>query len=266
MVADLGGHRLPGCQRDVRRVGDDHIHRAVELLKATVDVGLVQDHTGALEVAPGPHARLGRLLHRVHDGAGVLGGDRAGDGSGSRAQVDDERILLAREAFQHPADHHLGLRPGHEDARTDDQFAIPEGRRTGQVLQRLAGRAPRHQLVVRRPLRLADLGHPEPGPAGPAHVGEQFGRVVLGRGDTGLRQPPGATGNNLARRGHRAVVGTVGEAVVGTVGEAVVGTVGEAVVGGHRVVSAVARRSARSASVSAWITGAMSPVMKWSRL
>jgi hypothetical protein len=106
------------------------------------------------------------------------------DGTRDRArpgtQVDDQRPVRNCEAFQHPADHHLGLRPRDEHARADGQLPVPECRRTREVLQRLAGRAALHQLGVRRLLLGGDVQQREPAPGGAAHMREQLGRVVPG--------------------------------------------------------------------------------------
>ena len=228
--------RLPGSQRDVRRVGDDRVHLAVQFAAGNRRCPLRAGST------PVP-ARLRRAqAHASGDFStacttlpGTLGRDRTGDRARPGAQVHDERRLDAGEPFEDPADHHLGLRAGHEHPRPDGQLAVPEGRRTGEVLQRLAGRPPRHQFssyaAPARPSVTSACRRLDP-----SDVGEQLGGVVVGRGDPGL-----APAGRSPRRSRPLSVAPAESTVLR---------------GGPP----------RSASVSAWITGARSPSRTWSRL
>ncbi len=76
------------------------------------------------------------MFDRRDAGAGVLVRDGQRERSRARAEVDDHRLGEAVELLQHPAGQQLGLRPRHEDARTDGELELTERRAPGQVLQR----------------------------------------------------------------------------------------------------------------------------------
>ena len=91
-----------------------------------------------------------------------------------------------------PAGEQLGLGSRDEHPGTDQQVDVAEVGDSGQVLQRLARRAARHQLVV----PLGDGGRDlvderQPRPLDAEDVGQQHLRVVVRRVDTGLAQPAG---------------------------------------------------------------------------
>ena len=74
-----------------------------------------------------------------------------------------------------PAGQQLGLGTGHEDARPDEQLDVPEAGGAGQVLERLARRAARHQRVVLLGLvgRRYVVDERQPGAVDAEDVGEQ---------------------------------------------------------------------------------------------
>jgi hypothetical protein len=179
VVANLGRDGFPGGQRDVRRVGDHRVDLPVELGQAAVDVALVQRRARAGEVAAGPHAGLRGQLDSVDRAVRALGRDGSGDGARAAAQVHDQRRLDVLQAVEHPADQDLGLRARDEHTGPDDQFAVAESGRTGQVLEGFALGATIHQYVVLRELSIREVHQAQLQPRGARHEGEQLGGVVL---------------------------------------------------------------------------------------
>ena len=59
MVAGLGGDRLPGLERDVRRVADDHVDGAGQVVEGVGQVAQAQVDAGAGQVARRPSACAG---------------------------------------------------------------------------------------------------------------------------------------------------------------------------------------------------------------
>ena len=118
--------------------------------KAVQRVALVQVDPGPLDVLAGPGQGVLGQLHGVHPGARHLLGQGERDGAGAGAQVDDQRLDDVHGAYRvyRPADHRLGLRPGHEDARPDLEFQVAEEGAPGDVLERLAGLAAGDGLPV----------------------------------------------------------------------------------------------------------------------
>ncbi len=236
MVARLGGDRLPGLQRDVRRVADHHVDAAVELGERRGEVAPPQLDTGAGEVALGPGVRRGVDLDGVHGGVRSLVGDRPRDRAGAGAEVDDHGCVELAGPVDRPAGEQLGLGAGHEDARADRELDVPEVGRPGEVLQRLAGRPAGDQGVV--PFGRVSghvVDHRQPRPLGAEHVGQQLGGVVLGAGDAGPPQPVSGPGQQ-----HPAV--------------------------GHAQASMAPSRAAMSASRHESSTGWRAPSSTWSRL
>ena len=236
VVARLGGHRLPGLQRDVRRVADDHVDPPVELGKCRGQVALAQLDPGAGEVALGPGVRGGVDLDRVHRGVRSLVRDRPGDGAGAGAEVDDHGGSELAGPVDRPAGEELGLRARHEDPRADSELDVAEVGRAGEVLERLAGGAACDQFVV--PLGRVSghvVDHRQPRPLGAEHVGQQLGGVVLGARDAGETQPVGGPGER------RPAVG-------------------------HAQASIASSRAAMSASRHESSTGCRAPSSTWSRL
>jgi hypothetical protein len=86
------------------RVGEDHVHRRVEVAEGVGGVAGPQVDAGAGQVAPRVRERLLGQLHRVHPRPRRLVGDRLGDGPGPGAQVDEHRLLDAgRTLLDQPA-------------------------------------------------------------------------------------------------------------------------------------------------------------------
>ena len=79
-----------------------------------------------------------------------LVGHRPGDRAGAGAEVDDHRARQAARLLDRPAGQQLGLGARHEDARARRRARRGGTGGAGQVLQRLPGRPPGDQGVVRR--------------------------------------------------------------------------------------------------------------------
>ncbi len=137
-----------------------------------------------------------------------------------------------------PAGEQLGLRARHEDARADRELDVAEGRRAGQVLQRLAGGAPGDQGVVRLERRRRRPRRPARSRRGWCRA---RGRAARRRRAPGWRHPasaqPARVAPTSAGRRH-----------------------------GDDHCSSAASRAARSASTQESSTGWRSPSSTWSRL
>ena len=192
VVAGLDRDRLPGLERDVRRVADHDVdgRRPGRRRPWPCRPGAGRRRCRPGCARPSAWARLVEL-HGVHPGAGHLVGHRAGDRAGAGAEVDDDRraVQAAQRALDRPAGQQLGLRPRHEDAGPDGQLDVAEGGGAGEVLQRLAGRPPRDQRVVRSARRATRVDEDEP-----AEVAlEARGPAARRRRAPGWRpRPPGA--------------------------------------------------------------------------
>ena len=132
-----------------------------------------------------------------------------------------------------PARQQLGLGPGHEDARPDDELDVPEPGASGQVLERLAARPAGHQCLEGPSGLGVDLvDEHEPGPVDAEDVGQQDLRVGERARDAGV----GQAAYGVRRPGHGATW------------------------------AAASRRVARSASMQESRTGWRSPSSTASRL
>ena len=206
VVARLGGHRLPGLERDVRRVADHHVDgarrgrrtrsarsprrrstpvparlRSAQACAARVELDGVHGRRAAPRRRPPWRSRPSRCTRSTTTGA-----------SSPRACLD------------RPAGEQLGLGPRHEDAGPDRQLDVPEVGGAGEVLERLAGGPAGDQRVVR-------VAPPAAAPRRPAaaatrvgaeHVREQLGGVVVGTGDAGRAQPVGGLGQQRPAARH----------------------------------------------------------------
>ena len=197
MVAGLGRHRLPGVERDVRRVADDHVDLPSRSSKAVGHVAEAQVDPGAGQVAGRPaRARPRRARRRA---PGRAAPRRPPPSAIAPEPVQRSTTTGARPAaprvpsIAQPASSSVSGR-GTNTPGPDLELDVAEGGRAGQVLQRLAGGPPRDQRVVRldagarRRRRRRSGSRPS---AVPEHVGQQLGGVALGRGDPGLAQPLG---------------------------------------------------------------------------
>ena len=237
VVARLDRHGLPGLQRDVRRVADDHVDGAEQVLERVRHVAVAQVDAGPGEVAPGPREGGGVQLHGMDLGARDLVDHGPGDRPGAGAQVDDPAGPLpvpdGQRGLDRPAGEQLGLGARDEDAGADGQLDVAERGGAGQVLERLTRGPAREQGVVRRDLALPHLADHRQAPARDAeHVGQQDRGVVGGTVDPGRVQSRGGRPEQLPRP--------------------------------HR--SSASRRAAVSASMQDSSTGPMSPSSTWSRL
>ena len=236
VVACLRRHRLPGLQRDVRRVAHHHVHGAQQVVEGGEGVAQSQVDVATGEVALGVGVRLRAQLHRVHLRVRDLVPDRRGDRTRARAQVHDHRRLQARGPLHGPPGEQFGLRPRHEHTGPHGQLDVAEGGGAGEVLQGLAGRAARHESGVRRGGLLGHLvDERQRAAGGPQDVGQEHGGVGRGAGHPGLVQGPRGVGDQLPA-------------------------------GGHAQSSRAARRAAMSASTHEDSTGSRAPSSTWSRL
>ena len=219
---------------DVRRVAHDGVDGPVEPGQGRAQVAEHEVDAVGREVALGPRVRELRELHGVDLAAGVLVGDRRGNGSRSGAEVDDDgppgALALPRlrwpEALREPVEHELHdalrLRPWDEDSRPDGEREMPEVRDPGQVLEGNAACALGHEVPEGLP---EPLGHrsardgegPQPAEAaaeqvlgellgvGPgarhAGLGEQCRGGAQGRAEVGA----GALGHGRDRTRARAL-------------------------------------------------------------
>ena len=116
------------------------------------------------------------IINRVHGGIGPLGGDGESDASAARTHVDHHRRLEPPDQLECRLDQDLGLGPGDEHVRRDQELVAPEGLCARDVLQRTAGGPLFHERE--EPLRVG-LGHgvgaaSDDGRAVPAeHVAQQ---------------------------------------------------------------------------------------------
>ena len=199
VVTGLDGHRLPGLERDVRRVADDDVDRAGQVVERGAQVSEPQVDAGAGEVDR--RVAVGAVVHldRVHPRGGHLVGDGLGDGARAGAEVDDHWLVERTRLLDRPAGEQLGLGSRHEDARSHDQLDVAEVGLAGQVLQRLARGPPGDQGVVRLGLLVADVvDEHEPAAVGAEHVGQQGLGVGLRAGDAGLGQTAYGLGQQVA--------------------------------------------------------------------
>ena len=194
MVAGLGGDRLPGLERDVRRVADHDVDGAVEVVEGVGHVAVPQVDAGAGQVAGGPaRARRRRARRRAPRRPAPRSATRQRDRPGAGARGRRRPAPGRRPRRPAPA-----RPPSRRAARSPGAARTPRARprsstwrnaaRAGQVLQRLAGGAARDQRVVRLGLRRRSTASTsaQPGRVGAEHVREQLGGVVLRAGHAGL--------------------------------------------------------------------------------
>ncbi len=93
---------------------------------------------------------------------GHLGRHRERDRAAAGAEVDRDRRrgCRGRERVDRELRDDLGLGPRHEDTWADPQLEVPERRRAGDVLQRLARRAPGDEPVELRAAAAASSASP----------------------------------------------------------------------------------------------------------
>ena len=140
-VANLGLETLDLGLRDVRRIRDDEVERAGE---PGDEVGLDERdrETEPFRVLPGERERVPRDVGGGDDRTGMLIGDREGDRTRSRADVDHRRGVDSSDRGQRPLDERLGLRPRHERASVGPEHEAPEAPLAQDVGERLAAAAP----------------------------------------------------------------------------------------------------------------------------
>ena len=237
VVAGLGGDRLPGLERDVRRVAGDHVDGAGQVVEGRRPcrrgAGRRRCRRGCAPPRRAP-ARPARRRARAPSGP-----RRRPPWRSRRSRCTGRRrpgAASARRLLDRPAGEQLGLGPGHEDAR-----ARRRARRGGSTPCRsgaAAARGPRGGRAARRTPRAPRRARRRPAAAatavGAEDVREQLGGVVLRAGDAGRAQPRRPPSASTARRG------------------------------GH--CSSASSRAARSASTQESSTGWRSPSSTWSRL
>ena len=129
VVAGLGGHRLPGLERDVRRVADHHVDGAGQLgerrRRGRRAAGRRRCRRGCASAQ-----RCGRLvdLDGVHPGVPAPRRPRPGRSRPSRCTRSTTTGLgrAPPRLLDRPAGQHLGLGPRHEDARADHELDVAE--------------------------------------------------------------------------------------------------------------------------------------------
>ena len=150
-------------------------------------------------------------------GPGRLGGDGGRDGPRSGAQVHHHGAGPAAEPGQGPADEHLGLRPGDEDALAHLELEVTKRRRPGQVLQRDPSRPLPDQLAEPPDLpgsRLA--GHHQPAAGDAEHIREQQLGIDPGRHHPGGLQCGCRLRDQLGDPHEPSITTRVGDRAYGT--------------------------------------------------
>ena len=209
MVAGLGGHRLPGLQRDVRRVADHDVDRAGQVVEGVGHVAVPQVDAGAGEVALGPGVGAPRRARRRAPGRRAPRRRPRGRSRPSRCRGRPRPAARASRrtaSIAQPASSSVSGRGTNTPGPTTSSTWRKCGG-AGEVLQRLAGRAARDQRVVRSRLRRATRRRPATSrrEVDAEHVGEQLGR----RRAPGDATPAAASRSAAARqrtRGARSLL------------------------------------------------------------
>ena len=126
VVASLGRDVLPLGQRDVRRVGDDQVHLAVQLGQRGTRASRLISRSGtrpaAVDVARGPRRRRRRTAPRRGPGRAAppaLCASAIAPEPVHRSTISGSATSSSRSGVDRPADHDLGLRPRHEHPGAD---------------------------------------------------------------------------------------------------------------------------------------------------
>ena len=183
VVAGLGGDRLAGLERDVRRVADHDVDGAVEVGERVGHVALAQVDAGAGEVARGPGVGALVQLDGVDAGAGHLVGDGLRRSRRSRCTGRPRPGVGSRQrpprSTAQPASSSVSGRgtktPGPTAARRSGtpRCRSGAGAARGPRGAPPARRTPRRREPVRRPTSA------QAGPLDAEDVGEQHLGVVL---------------------------------------------------------------------------------------
>ena len=204
-----------GAIGDVWRVGDDGVHRAVELGEEVRAGDVGRDHLdgGSRGVAARELQRRRGVLDGEHAGARPRVRQRDRERARTGAQVDDHRRLggIWKVLAQHPVQQRLGLGPRNEHAGTDVEYDGPEGCGGRQVLQRNSTGTRRDEFAVALEERGLGLVEHQPTAVDPGDVGGQLLGVDAGRIDTRRREhvdglcdrlPDGTRADPRTGRGH----------------------------------------------------------------
>ena len=138
--------------RNVRRIGDDHRDRPVELGEGIGEVDECEPRVrraDGTEVLLRPHERVDGVLGGMHARVGHLGRQGEGERAAARSEIDGDGGggCRGRERVDGELRDDLGLWPRDEDAGADPQLEVAEGGRAGQMLQGLARRAALDELL-----------------------------------------------------------------------------------------------------------------------
>jgi hypothetical protein len=125
----------------------------------------------------------------------VLVRDRQRERAGAGPEIHDHRRRHAGQPLQRPPGELLGLGSWHEDAGTDGQLQVAEGRPAGEVLQRHPVRALVQQCTEPHGDVVRDVDERQQAVAGhPEDSGEQQLGVHPRRLDPGVGEATGRVG------------------------------------------------------------------------
>ena len=199
VITCLGDHGLESLQRNIGRIGDHQVDRAVEFGQGADHVLHVQLNRRVREVSRCVGGSLFGQLDGMNPGPGEFGGNGFGNGATSGAELDDHwqasrlttrnRVDHRAKLFDRPACHDFGLRPGYEDTGAYLKFQVAKVSPTGEVLQRHPMRAFVDQRLEVGGLSILDgVKQRKASQLDACRVSHQLPSLLIRRGDTHLAQ------------------------------------------------------------------------------